>query len=98
MYQASPRPPPPPRLDWARLSHLPRIQWVFYGPQSCSFLALPTQAVSVPEVLYEAVVEVDERLVLRHEGCQLFQDHALQPVSGGCSILGWYAAWAHLCF
>ncbi|KAJ7338275.1 hypothetical protein JRQ81_011031 [Phrynocephalus forsythii] len=28
--------------------------------------------VSVPEVLYEAVVEVDERLVLHQEGCQLF--------------------------
>nr|XP_008122897.1 PREDICTED: 5-oxoprolinase [Anolis carolinensis] len=29
-------------------------------------------AVSVPEVLYEAVVEVDERLVLHREGCPLF--------------------------
>ncbi|XP_072855570.2 5-oxoprolinase [Pogona vitticeps] len=28
--------------------------------------------VSMPEVLYEAVVEVDERLILHQEGCQLF--------------------------
>ncbi|XP_062987330.1 5-oxoprolinase [Elgaria multicarinata webbii] len=37
-------------------------------------------AVVVPEVLYEAVVEVDERLVLHREGCQLFE--SAQPVTG----------------
>ncbi|KAJ6661524.1 hypothetical protein lerEdw1_014434 [Lerista edwardsae] len=37
-------------------------------------------AVSVPEVLYEAVVEVDERLVLGREGCRLLG--SAQPVTG----------------
>lgn len=30
-----------------------------------------TQEVAVPEVLYEEVIEVDERVVLRQDGCQL---------------------------
>ncbi|XP_063155873.1 5-oxoprolinase isoform X1 [Candoia aspera] len=33
--------------------------------------------VQMPEVLYEAVVEVDERLVLHREGCQLFDSGQL---------------------
>ncbi|XP_077209594.1 5-oxoprolinase isoform X1 [Paroedura picta] len=37
-------------------------------------------AVSMPEVLYEAVVEVDERVVLYQEGCQLSGN--TQPVTG----------------
>ncbi|XP_053104101.1 5-oxoprolinase isoform X2 [Hemicordylus capensis] len=36
--------------------------------------------VSVPEMLYEAVVEVDERLALHREGCRLFG--SVQPVTG----------------
>lgn len=44
----------------------------------------------MPEVLYEAVVEVDERLVLHRDGCPLFDSG--QHVAGGSSsqALGWH--------
>ncbi|XP_048338634.1 5-oxoprolinase [Sphaerodactylus townsendi] len=46
-------------------------------------------AVSVPEVLYEAVVEVDERVVLHQEGCQLFGDgQPIKSVTGVTSLGG----------
>ncbi|XP_061463198.1 5-oxoprolinase isoform X2 [Rhineura floridana] len=37
-------------------------------------------AISMPELLYEAVVEVEERVVLHREGCQLFD--SVQPTTG----------------
>ncbi|XP_044309191.1 5-oxoprolinase [Varanus komodoensis] len=37
-------------------------------------------AVAVPEVLYEAVVEVEERVVLHREGCSLFEPS--RPIPG----------------
>lgn len=38
----------------------------------------------MPEVLYEAVVEVDERLVLHQEGCQVF-DSGQRVTGESCS-------------
>lgn len=51
----------------------------------------------MPEVLYEAVVEVDERLVLHQEGCQLF-DSGQRVTGESCSQAwgggGWRAGWS----
>lgn len=41
------------------------------------------QEVAVPEVLYEEVIEVDERVVLRQDGCQLPRKDAKSIVTGG---------------
>lgn len=41
------------------------------------------QEVAVPEVLYEEVIEVDERVVLRQDGCQLPRKDAQRIVTGG---------------
>lgn len=41
------------------------------------------QEVAVPEVLYEEVIEVDERVVLRQDGCQLPRKDAKRIVTGG---------------
>lgn len=41
------------------------------------------QEVAVPEVLYEEVIEVDERVVLRQNGCQLPRKDAQRIVTGG---------------
>lgn len=40
------------------------------------------QEVAVPEVLYEEVVEVDERVVLRQESCQLPRKDPRRVVTG----------------
>lgn len=36
----------------------------------------------MPEVLYEEVIEVDERLVLRQDGCQLPREDPKRVVTG----------------
>lgn len=41
------------------------------------------QEVAVPEVLYEEVIEVDERVVLRQDGCRLPRKDAKRVVTGG---------------
>lgn len=41
------------------------------------------QEVAVPEVLYEEVIEVEERVVLRQDGCQLPRKNAKRIVTGG---------------
>lgn len=41
-----------------------------------------TQEVAVPEVLYEEVIEVDERVVLRQDGCQLPRKDPKRTVTG----------------
>lgn len=41
-----------------------------------------TQEVAVPEVLYEEVIEVDERVVLRQDGCQLPRKDPKRTVKG----------------
>lgn len=41
-----------------------------------------TQEVAVPEVLYEEVIEVDERVVLRQDGCQLPKKDSKRIVTG----------------
>lgn len=41
-----------------------------------------TQEVSVPDVLYEEVIEVDERVVLRQDGCQLPRKDPRRTVTG----------------
>lgn len=60
-----------------------------------------TQEVAVPEVLYEEVIEVEERVVLRQDGCQLpRKDHkrivtgakqlpVLSPKGRKASHFGW---------
>lgn len=40
------------------------------------------QEVAVPEVLYEEVIEVDERVVLRQDGCQLLKKDSKRIVTG----------------
>lgn len=40
------------------------------------------QEVAVPEVLYEEVIEVDERVVLRQDGCQLPREDSRRIVTG----------------
>lgn len=40
------------------------------------------QEVAVPEVLYEEVIEVDERVVLRQDGCQLPGKDSKRIVTG----------------
>lgn len=40
------------------------------------------QEVSVPEVLYEEVIEVDERIVLKQQGCQLPRKESKRTVTG----------------
>ena len=40
------------------------------------------QEVVVPEVLYEEVIEVDERVVLRQDGCQLPKQNIKRIVTG----------------
>lgn len=40
------------------------------------------QEVAVPEVLYEEVIEVDERVVLRQDGCQLPSKDSKRIVTG----------------
>lgn len=40
------------------------------------------QEVAVPEVLYEEVIEVDERVVLRQDGCQLPRKDPKRVVTG----------------
>lgn len=40
------------------------------------------QEVAVPEVLYEEVIEVDERVVLRQDGCQLPKKDSKRIVTG----------------
>lgn len=40
------------------------------------------QEVAVPEVLYEEVIEVDERVVLRQDGCQLPRNDSKRIVTG----------------
>lgn len=41
------------------------------------------QEVAVPDVLYEEVIEVDERVVLRQDGCGLPRKDAKRIVTGG---------------
>lgn len=41
-----------------------------------------SQEVAVPEVLYEEVIEVDERVVLRQDGCQLPRKDPKRIVTG----------------
>lgn len=45
-------------------------------------LIVLTQEVAVPEVLYEEVIEVDERVVLRQDGCQLPKKDPKRTVTG----------------
>lgn len=40
------------------------------------------QEVAVPEVLYEEVIEVDERVVLKQPGCQLSRTEPKRIVTG----------------
>lgn len=45
-------------------------------------LSVCAQEVAVPEVLYEEVIEVDERVVLRQDGCQLPTKNPKRIVTG----------------
>lgn len=65
---------PPPK--WADPSLKPGLPT---GPLP----SLPKE-VRMPEVLYEAVVEVDERLVLHQDGCQVF-DSGQRVTGESCS-------------
>lgn len=40
------------------------------------------QEVAVPEVLYEEVIEVDERIILCQDGCQLPKNDSKRIVTG----------------
>lgn len=46
------------------------------------YINVCTQEVAVPEVLYEEVIEVDERVVLRQDGCQLPRKDPKRTVTG----------------
>lgn len=49
------------------------------------------QEVAVPEVLYEEVVEVDERVVLKQVSCQLPRKDAKRIVTGEKLLLNSFA-------
>ena len=48
----------------------------------CVCGCLCKQEVSVPEVLYEEVIEVDERVILKQEGCHLPRKEPKRIVTG----------------
>lgn len=41
----------------------------------------------MPEVLYEEVIEVDERVVLLQDGCQLPRKDSKRIVTGICALI-----------
>ena len=45
---------------------------------------------SMPDVLYEEVIEVDERVVLKQDGCQLSSKEPKRTVTGMMSVLSWF--------
>lgn len=49
------------------------------------------QEVAVPEVLYEEVIEVDERVVLKQVSCQLPRKDAKRIVTGEKLLLNTFA-------
>ncbi len=56
--------------------------WRFTLITSLNSLLFAIQEVAVPEVLYEEVIEVDERVVLKQDGCQLPRKDNKRIVTG----------------